>query len=83
MTEWAPPEGKQIGNSTVEVITESEVPSNSWSGIGGIGNVQSLWTEVNTVSRKQCVEPVWIYFEESTSSMHATVLLQTVCNALV
>ena len=26
---------------------------------------------------------MWIYFEESTSSMHAMVLLQTVCNALV
>ena len=26
---------------------------------------------------------LWIYFEESTSSMHATVLLQTVYNALV
>ena len=29
------------------------------------------------------VQVVWIYFEDSTSSMHATVLLQTVCNALV
>ena len=27
--------------------------------------------------------PLWIYFEGSTSSMRATVLLQTVCNALV
>ena len=27
--------------------------------------------------------PLWIYFEESTSSIRATVLLQTVCNALV
>ena len=36
---------------------EFEVPSNSWSGIGGIGIVWSLWTEVNTESRKQCVEP--------------------------
>ena len=27
--------------------------------------------------------PVWIYFEESTSSMRAMVLPQTVCNALV
>ena len=27
--------------------------------------------------------PMWIHFEESTSSMHATVLLQTVCNTLV
>ena len=27
--------------------------------------------------------PLWIYFEESTSSMRATVLLQTVCNTLV
>ena len=26
---------------------------------------------------------MWIYFEESTSSMHATVLLQTVCNTRV
>ena len=32
---------------------------------------------------KEEEEVVWIYFEESTSSMHATVLLQTVCNALV
>ena len=55
--EWISPEGKRIGNSTVEVITEFEVPSNSRSRIGGIGNVQSLWTEVNTESRKQCVEP--------------------------
>ena len=29
------------------------------------------------------LEPVWIYFEGSTSSMRATVLLQMVCNALV
>ena len=57
MTEWISPEGKQIGNSTVEVIMEFEVPSNSQSGIGGMGNVWSLWTEVNMESRKQCVEP--------------------------
>ena len=57
MMEWISPEGKQIGNSTVEVITEFEVPLNSWSGIGGTGNVRSLWTEVNMESRKQCVEP--------------------------
>ena len=57
MTEWISPEGKQIGNSTVKVITEFEVPSNTRSGIGGIGSVWSLWTEVNTESRKQCVEP--------------------------
>ena len=57
MTEWISPKGKQIGNSTVKVIMEFEVPSNSWSGIGGIGSVRSLWTEVNTESRKQCVEP--------------------------
>ena len=57
MTDWISPEGKWIGNSTVEVITEFEVPSNSQSGIGGTGNVRSLWTEVNTESRKQCVEP--------------------------
>ena len=57
MREWISLEGKQIGNSTVNVITEFEVPSNSWSGIGGIGIVQSLWTEVNVESRKQCVEP--------------------------
>ena len=37
---------------------EFEVPSNSRSGIGGIGIVRRLWTEVNTESRKQCVEPV-------------------------
>ena len=55
--EWISPEGKQIGNSTVKVITEFEVSSNSWSGIGGIGIVRSLWTEVNVESRKQCVEP--------------------------
>ena len=36
---------------------EFEVPSNSQSGIGGMGNVWSLWMEVNTESRKQCVEP--------------------------
>ena len=29
------------------------------------------------------IVPVWIYFEGSTSSMRAMVLLQTVCNALV
>ena len=57
MTEWISPEGKQIGNSTVKVITEFEVPSNSQSGIGGIGVVRSLWTEVNVESMKQCVEP--------------------------
>ena len=57
MTEWISPEGKQIGNSTVTVIMEFEVSSNSRSGIGGIGSVRSLWTEVNTESRKQCVEP--------------------------
>ena len=57
MTEWISPEGKLVGNSTVEVIMEFEVPSKSWSGIGGMGNVQSLWMEVNTESRKQCVEP--------------------------
>ena len=56
MTEWISPEGKQIGNSTVKVITDFEVPSNSRSGIGGIGVVRSLWTEVNVESRKQCVE---------------------------
>ena len=56
MTEWISPERKQIGNSTVEVITEFEVPSNSQSGIGGMGNV-CLWTEVNIESRKQCVDP--------------------------
>ena len=54
--EWISPEGKQIGNSTIEVITEFEVPSNSRSRIGGMGNVWSLWMEVNTESRKQCVE---------------------------
>ena len=47
------PEGKWIGKSTVEVITEFEVPSNSQSGIGGMGNVWSLWTEVNAESTKQ------------------------------
>ena len=57
MTEWISSEGKWIGNSTVKVITEFEVPSNSRSGIGGIGSVQSLWTEVDTELRKQCVEP--------------------------
>ena len=57
MMEWVSPEGKQIGNSTVKVITEFEVPSNSQSGIGGIGVVRSLWTEVNVESMKQCVEP--------------------------
>ena len=57
MTEWISPEGKQIGNSTVKVMTEFEVPSNSRSGIGGIGIVRSLWTEVNVKSMKQCVEP--------------------------
>ena len=57
MMEWISPEGKQIGNSTVKVITEFEVLSNSRSGIGGIGVVQSLWMEVNVESRKQCVEP--------------------------
>ena len=57
MSEWISPKGKWIGNSTVKVITEFEVPSNSQSGIGGIGSVQSLWTEVNTESRKKCVEP--------------------------
>ena len=36
---------------------EFEVPSNSRSRIGGMGNVQSLWTEVNAESRKQCVKP--------------------------
>ena len=36
---------------------EFEVLSNSQSGIGGMDNVQSLWTEVNMESRKQCVEP--------------------------
>ena len=51
--EWVSPEGKQIGKSTVEVITEFEVPSNSQSGIGGIANVRSLWTEVNMKSMKQ------------------------------
>ena len=56
MTEWISPEGKQIGNSTVEVIAKFEVPSNSWSGIGGTGSVRSLWMEVNTEARKQCVE---------------------------
>ena len=55
--EWISPEGKWIGNSTVEVIMEFEVPLNSQSGIGGTSNVQSLWMEVNTESRKQCVEP--------------------------
>ena len=49
-------EGKQIGNSTVKVIMEFEVPSNSRSRIGGIGIIQSLWMEVNVESRKQCVE---------------------------
>ena len=43
--------------NTVEVITEFEVLSNSRSGIGGMGNVWSSWTEVNTESRKQCVKP--------------------------
>ena len=57
MTEWISPEGKQIGNSTVKVITEFEVLSNSRSGIGGIGVVRSLWMEVNVESMKQCVEP--------------------------
>ena len=57
MTEWISPKGKQIGNSTVKVIMVFEVPSNSQSGIGGIGVVRSLWTEVNVESRKQCVEP--------------------------
>ena len=57
MMEWVSPEGKWIGNSTVKVITEFEVLSNSWSGIGGIGSVQSLWTEANMESRKQCVKP--------------------------
>ena len=57
MTEWISPEGKQIGNSTIEAIAEFVVLSNSWSRIGGMGNVRSLWTEVNTESRKQCVEP--------------------------
>ena len=57
MTEWVSPEGKQIGNSTVKVMMEFEVLSNSRSGIGGIGRVGCLWTEVNTESRKQCVEP--------------------------
>ena len=55
--EWISPKGKWIGNSTMKVIMEFEVPPNSQSGIGGIGSVQSLWTEVNTESRKQCVEP--------------------------
>ena len=55
--EWISPKGKQIGNSTIKVITEFEVPSNSQSGIGGIGSVWSLWAEVNTESRKLCVEP--------------------------
>ena len=57
MTEWVSPEGKQIDNSTVKVIMEFEVLSNSRSRIGGIGIIWSLWTEVNTESRKQCVEP--------------------------
>ena len=57
MMEWISPKGKRIGNPTIKVITEFEVPSNSRSGIGGIGSVQSLWTEVNRESRKQCVEP--------------------------
>ena len=57
MMEWISPEGKQIGNSTVKVITEFEVPLNSQSGIGGIGIVWSWWTEANMESRKQCVEP--------------------------
>ena len=57
MTEWISPKGKWIGNSTVKVITEFEVSSNSRSGIGGIGSVRSVWTEVNTESWKQCVEP--------------------------
>ena len=57
MTEWISPKGKQIGNSTVKVITEFEVPLNSRSRIGGIGSVWSLWMEVNMESRKQCVEP--------------------------
>ena len=56
MTEWISPKGKRIGNSTKEVITEFEVLLNSRSRIGGICSVQSLWTEVNTESRKQCVE---------------------------
>ena len=57
MTEWISPEGKQIGNSTVKVISEFEVPLNSRRGIGGIGIVWSLWMEVNVESRKQHVEP--------------------------
>ena len=55
--EWISPGRKRIGNSTVEVITEFEVLSKSRSGIGGMGNVWSLWMEVNTELRKQCVEP--------------------------
>ena len=31
MTEWISPEGKWIGKSTIEVIMEFEVPSNSQS----------------------------------------------------
>ena len=57
MMEWVSPEGELIGYSTIKVMTEFEVPSNSRSIIGGIGSVQSLWTEVNTESRKQCMEP--------------------------
>ena len=56
------------------------------------GRVNGMKGQISGVSRlemaeevtvREGVEAVWIYFEESTSSMRATVLLQTVCNALV